>query len=150
MLRNCLFWNFITITECEVLDVTSAGHGNQTHPDAMGRYLKLIDPVNGKVAYQKRSGNANHFLFWRNRDGWMVKQFYKSYFYNIANKTYILAHIYKSFAYFDIYTISQGEWSNPWWQIFAEISNLLEHELYRWIKSNKCYLQSLLEIPGYQ
>ena len=70
--------------ECEVVDLTSSEEANRTHPDAMGRYLKLLDPVYGKVAYQKKSENANYFIFWRNRDGWTVKL----KFYSVAPKSH--------------------------------------------------------------
>ena len=48
---------------------------NKLYSEEMGTYLKLIDFVNGKVAYKKDTENGTFYLFWHYRCGWMVRRF---------------------------------------------------------------------------
>ena len=60
---------------CECTFLSSTSMANKLYSEEMGTYLKLIDSVNGKVAYKKDTENGTFFLFWQNGCGWMVRRF---------------------------------------------------------------------------
>ena len=63
----------IIILDCEVVELSTSRNTDETYSKAMGTYLKLLDPINGKVAYQKETNNSVFFMVWSNRSGWMVR-----------------------------------------------------------------------------
>ena len=65
--------NMKIIPDCEVVELSTSRNTDETYSKAMGTYLKLLNPINDKVAYQKETNSSVFFLFWSNRSGWTVR-----------------------------------------------------------------------------
>jgi len=96
-----------TKSECEVIFLSSSSLTNELHSEEMGTYLKLIDSVNGKVAYKKDTENGSFFLFWYDGCGWMVNN------QIIQNQTYSSVSPGECDKFFNTYCINETNPINP-------------------------------------